>query len=215
MTALLLLGPWTPMLFQGQEFGASSPFVYFTDMSGDLREAIRKGRFKFLAQFPSIASDEGPAAVARSLRSGDFRTLQTRFFRARKEQAILRSASRSDQTAPRRFALSRTKDARSGWRGAWTRAVSFCAILTTDDDDRLLVVNLGDRLPLEPAPEPLLAPPFGFQWETLWTSDSPRYGGPGAEQVTSDEHWVLPAEAAVALHPVPRNRSAQATEAER
>src|SRR3984893_8182843 len=36
MTALLLLGPWTPMLFQGQEFGASSPFVFFHDMSGDL-----------------------------------------------------------------------------------------------------------------------------------------------------------------------------------
>ena len=26
MTALLLLGPWTPLLFQGQEFGASTPF---------------------------------------------------------------------------------------------------------------------------------------------------------------------------------------------
>ena len=32
MTALLLFGPWTPLLFQGQEFGASSPFVYFADV---------------------------------------------------------------------------------------------------------------------------------------------------------------------------------------
>src|SRR5437867_8024202 len=32
MTALLLLGPWTPLLFQGQEFGASSPFLYFADV---------------------------------------------------------------------------------------------------------------------------------------------------------------------------------------
>jgi len=28
MTALLLLGPWTPLLFQGEEFGASTPFVF-------------------------------------------------------------------------------------------------------------------------------------------------------------------------------------------
>jgi len=28
MTALLLLGPWTPLLFQGQEFGASTPFIF-------------------------------------------------------------------------------------------------------------------------------------------------------------------------------------------
>src|SRR4029077_18273574 len=58
MTALLLLGPWTPLLFQGQEFGSSSRFVYFADVSKDLREPVREGRFEFLAQFPSMASDE-------------------------------------------------------------------------------------------------------------------------------------------------------------
>ena len=90
-----------------------------------------------------------------------------------------------------------------GVDGAVLGPASFVLRYFADDsDDRLLVVNLGERLPLEPAPEPLLAPPFGFRWETLWTSDSPRYGGPGPIQVTSDEHWLLPAEAAVALHPV-------------
>src|ERR1700693_5416004 len=59
MTALLLLGPWTPLLFQGEEFGASTPFVFFTDVGdGPMREAIRKGRFAFLAQFPSLATKE-------------------------------------------------------------------------------------------------------------------------------------------------------------
>src|SRR6202048_698058 len=59
MTALLLLGPWTPLLFQGEEFGASSPFLFFTDVGdGPMREAIRKGRFAFLSQFPSLATKE-------------------------------------------------------------------------------------------------------------------------------------------------------------
>src|ERR1700726_1392875 len=59
MTALLLLGPWTPLLFQGQEFGTSKPFVYFSDVGDDkLREAVRKGRFEFLSQFPSLASPQ-------------------------------------------------------------------------------------------------------------------------------------------------------------
>ncbi|MDQ6913650.1 MAG: malto-oligosyltrehalose trehalohydrolase, partial [Verrucomicrobiota bacterium] len=61
MTALLLLGPWTPMLFQGEEFGATNPFMYFSDASGDLRKAIQKGRFQFLKQFPSTASAETQA----------------------------------------------------------------------------------------------------------------------------------------------------------
>src|SRR5436190_7809455 len=58
MTALLLLGPWTPMLFQGQEFAASSPFLYFADFEGDLLAGVRKGRAEFLQQFPSIAAFE-------------------------------------------------------------------------------------------------------------------------------------------------------------
>ena len=59
MTAVLLLGPWTPLLFQGQEFGASSPFLFFAD-AGDasVREGTRKGRAELLAPFLSIPKEE-------------------------------------------------------------------------------------------------------------------------------------------------------------
>lgn len=42
--ALLLLSPYTPMLFMGQEWGATTPFQYFTDHHGDLGETVRQGR---------------------------------------------------------------------------------------------------------------------------------------------------------------------------
>ena len=43
--ALVLAGPFVPMLFQGEEWGAQSPFMYFTDHAEpDLADAIRKGR---------------------------------------------------------------------------------------------------------------------------------------------------------------------------
>src|SRR6266700_5630403 len=59
MTALLLLGPWTPLLFQGEEFGASSPFLFFADV-GDaaVRDGIRKGRAELLAPFLSLTEEE-------------------------------------------------------------------------------------------------------------------------------------------------------------
>ena len=41
LTALTLLGPATPMLFQGQEFASSAPFLFFADHREDLREADR------------------------------------------------------------------------------------------------------------------------------------------------------------------------------
>lgn len=43
--ALLLLSPYVPMLFQGEEWGASTPFLYFTDHAGpELGRAVTEGR---------------------------------------------------------------------------------------------------------------------------------------------------------------------------
>ncbi|HET9532905.1 MAG TPA: DUF3459 domain-containing protein, partial [Blastocatellia bacterium] len=71
-----------------------------------------------------------------------------------------------------------------------------------DGDDRLLVVNFGRNLHLDPAPEPLLAPPENMQWETLWSSEDPRYGGSGTPPLDTEENWRIPGRAAVVLKPV-------------
>jgi len=69
-------------------------------------------------------------------------------------------------------------------------------------DDRLLVVNFGRDLHLDPAPEPLLAPPAGCLWQTEWSSEDIRYGGTGTPPVeTEDDSWRIPGEAAVVLRP--------------
>jgi maltooligosyltrehalose trehalohydrolase len=70
------------------------------------------------------------------------------------------------------------------------------------DDDRLLLVNYGADLHLDPAPEPLLAPPDGMTWQTLWSSEDPRYGGTGTPPLDSEENWRIPGHTAVALRPI-------------
>ena len=42
--AIVLLGPFTPLLFQGQEWGTTTPFQFFTDHDDDLGELVRAGR---------------------------------------------------------------------------------------------------------------------------------------------------------------------------
>jgi maltooligosyltrehalose trehalohydrolase len=42
--ALLLTSPFTPMLFMGEEWGARTPWQFFSDHEGELGEAVRKGR---------------------------------------------------------------------------------------------------------------------------------------------------------------------------
>jgi maltooligosyltrehalose trehalohydrolase len=50
--ALVFVSPYVPMLFQGEEWGASAPFQYFTDhQNPELAEAVRKGRREEFRQF--------------------------------------------------------------------------------------------------------------------------------------------------------------------
>jgi maltooligosyltrehalose trehalohydrolase len=56
--ALLMTAPFVPMLFQGEEWNASSPFQYFTDHQDlALAEAVRKGRKAEFAPFVANASE--------------------------------------------------------------------------------------------------------------------------------------------------------------
>jgi malto-oligosyltrehalose trehalohydrolase len=49
--AVLLLAPSVPMVFMGEEFGATTPFLYFCDFDGDLGRAVREGRRGEFAAF--------------------------------------------------------------------------------------------------------------------------------------------------------------------
>jgi maltooligosyltrehalose trehalohydrolase len=74
MTALLLLSPGTPMLFQGQEFSASAPFLF-----SPTTRVISRGRAHGTPRLPVAVPQPGPGRVdagpGRSRGSGDFREL--------------------------------------------------------------------------------------------------------------------------------------------
>jgi len=56
--ALVLTAPFVPMLFQGEEWGASAPFPYFADHDDpDLADAVREGRLEEFASFGWAAGD--------------------------------------------------------------------------------------------------------------------------------------------------------------
>lgn len=65
MTALLLLGPATPLLWMGQEWNASTPFLYFTDHHEDLGRAVTRGRREEFKAFTSFSAESIPDPQAR------------------------------------------------------------------------------------------------------------------------------------------------------
>jgi maltooligosyltrehalose trehalohydrolase len=196
MTALLLLAPATPMLFQGQEFAASTPFLFFADQAPPLSDAVRAGRREFLAQFRGLALpewDEGfddPADRATFTRCVLDHGEKERHPEAYALHRDLIRVRRSDPvlTAP------------VGFDGAVLGPQAFVLrYFGEEGDDRLLVVNLGPDLHLDPAPEPLLAPPEGKSWDVRWSSESRAYGGNGTAALDTDDSWQIPGEAAVLL----------------
>jgi maltooligosyltrehalose trehalohydrolase len=209
ITALTLLAPGTPMLFQGQEFGASSPFLFFADQNAELNQKIREGRAEFLAQFPSLATPEmqsrfadpgDPATFERSKLDHSERTSHREIYDLHRDLLKLRRAEPVFQAQERR-----------GLDGAVLSSQAFVLRFFGDPgggpgDDRLLLVNLGLDLHLNPAPEPLLAPPADSEWATLWSSENPKYGGIGMPSLDSPprdsgENWRIPGHAAVVLKP--------------
>ncbi|MCF7701754.1 malto-oligosyltrehalose trehalohydrolase [Loktanella sp. M215] len=55
--ALLLTAPFVPMLFQGEEVGARTPFPFFCDFQGDLADIVRKGRLAEFSSFTGFGGD--------------------------------------------------------------------------------------------------------------------------------------------------------------
>ncbi len=61
--ALQLLCPHVPMIFMGEEDASTTPFLYFTDHTGDLADAVRDGRRREFAGFKGFAPGEGTSSI--------------------------------------------------------------------------------------------------------------------------------------------------------
>lgn len=196
MTALMLLGPGTPMLFQSREFAASSPFLFFANLNPELAKVMREGRAKFLEQFPRLA---GPEAQACLPDPGDPKTFErSKLDLSERERHAETYALHRDLLKLRRgdpvFRVQRPR----GMDGVVLGPEAFVLrFFGAAHGDRLLLVNLGRDLALDPAPEPLLAPPDHSCWELLWSSEAPRYGGSGTPPLDPAARWLIPGQAAV------------------
>ncbi len=200
MTALLLLGPNTPMLFQGQEFAASSPFFYFANHKPELNEQVRRGRIEFMTQFRSLSKPEthscqpdpaSPATFAKCKLDFAERQSHAEIYQLHKDLLRLR---RDDAVFSRQQA--------GGVDGAVLGEQAFVLrFFGEEGQDRLLLVNVGADLHLDPAPEPLFAPPEGLRWKVLWSSEDPGYGGCGTFPPDTEDNWRIPGNAAIALSP--------------
>ncbi|MDQ3698404.1 MAG: DUF3459 domain-containing protein, partial [Gemmatimonadota bacterium] len=176
-TALLLLSPYVPLLFMGQEYGEIHPFLYFVSHGDEaLIEAVRDGRRREFASFAWQGEVPDPAAVGTFERSRLDRSRASASPHAELlalHRDLLRLRAREAALRPGNAEVRVDCDEAEGWivmelilrdgREA-AGAAALCAVF-----------NLGG----EPVRVPLPAAE-GATWRAELATESPAYGGTSA-----------------------------------
>jgi maltooligosyltrehalose trehalohydrolase len=114
---LLLFLPMTPLLFMGQEWGASTPFLYFTDHEPELGRQVSEGRRREFASFPEFSEPQARERIPDPQAEATFLASKLRWaerelpghaatlglyrdaLELRKTDPVLRAAGRAELTA--------------------------------------------------------------------------------------------------------------------
>jgi maltooligosyltrehalose trehalohydrolase len=207
ITALFLLLPQTPMLFQGQEFAASTPFFYFLDKFGGLEGSVKEGREQFLEQFPSLRDRRILDQLPLPHDGSTFERSKLDWRDYDRHQPVV--ALHRDLIGMRRSerAFSRQPSGRKGEiDGAVIGPHALILRYFADNaaDERLVAANLGADLPIRSIADPLAAPPAGFEWWPIWSTGDPRYGGEGQRDIDTRQRWTLSADTVLVFAPRPK-----------
>ena len=200
LTAVLLLGPETPMLFMGQEFGATAPFNYFADHEVDIAKLVREGRWGYIRRFPRTAKWGEKGELADPSSRLTFEQSRLDWDECQCNQATVQ-LHRDLIRLRREDPIFRKQD----WSmidGAVVGPDAFMLRWFAErGDDRLMCVNLGRDLDWRPVTEPLAAPPRGHEWRLLWSSEQFEYGGAGTPEF-NPQNWIVPGHTAIVLEAV-------------
>ncbi|MFP4015247.1 MAG: malto-oligosyltrehalose trehalohydrolase [Chitinispirillaceae bacterium] len=207
LTALLILGPQVPLLFQGQEFASDSPFYYFASHSDpELDKRSIKGRSGFLSQFPSVKKVNGPL-VPEPADPECFR--KSKLDQSQRESHFQWVLLHGDLLSIRHHESIFYRSQRRAVDGAVLGGNLFLLRYfgLNSSGDRLLVVNLGADVILPSVSDPLAAPVEGTEWELLWYSEDPVYGGAGTRPLDTARSWNITARTAYYLKSRPDHKS--------
>lgn len=199
MTTLLLLAPQTPLLFQGQEFGSTAPFYYFSEQNEELARPVFEGRIEFISQFSSFDNPE----VQRNIPPPHLKETFNRSKLLWEEKEMNRPIFQffKDLIALRKNDSFFKQLNHIQVDGAVLNENAFLIHYTAGHEKRLLLFNFGIDLYLNPAPEPLLAPPLNTTWDIFWSSEQTKYGGFGNLKIPIFGNWHISGNSALILYP--------------
>jgi maltooligosyltrehalose trehalohydrolase len=175
--------------------------MFFADHHEELAALVHKGRREFLSQFRAYADEATQERVPAPHDEATFVGSKLDWSEAEHNTDAL--AFHRDLLQLRACDPVISQQDAAKIDGATLSEQAFVLRwFDAEHGDRLLIVNLDRELPLSPPSEPLLAPAYGANWQLLWSSEEPRYGGHGVTTPVADDghgEWRLSAQSAVLL----------------
>jgi maltooligosyltrehalose trehalohydrolase len=161
--ALLLLAPETPLLFMGQEWAASTPFLYFTDHEPALGRLVAEGRRRELGSFRALADPESRGRIPDPQAAATFEASRLRWEERDREPhaSVLRLhrallALRRAEIVPRR---ARFRAAAAGERGLLLDYGDLAAAVWLEGAGQVALPPVGEAaLVLLSTEDPAFAP---------------------------------------------------------
>lgn len=177
-SALLCLTPFTPLLFMGQEWGCTSPFLYFTDHAVDLGKLVEKGRREELRKFPIFDK-------LLDVRDLPPPQAQSTFERSKLDWSELEKSGHAACLALYRAVLRLRREhpafrpaTRAGVRIAELKCSALALRHTAGDDHWLVLCDLrggGHRSRVDE--DDFCTPPDGRKWQLRLSTNDARFGG--------------------------------------
>lgn len=169
-SALLLLSAGTPLLFMGQEWAASTPFLFFTDHTEELGESVTRGRRDEFAGFSAFRDPALRERIPDPQLPDTFERSRLKW--AERSQPRHESILRLYRTllAMRRDQLPADFDVQALGKGA----------LAVRRGGLLAIVNLRGEIRVDLGEKEITAAGEGRAWLPVLATEEVRFGGDGA-----------------------------------
>jgi maltooligosyltrehalose trehalohydrolase len=196
-SALLLFAPQPPVLFMGQEFAASTPFLFFTDHEPQLGRLVTEGRRREFSGFRVFAEEDMRESIPDPQAESTFCSSKLKLDERQRNAGIyelyralldLRHRdpvlSHHDRMTTRASALGAQAITVHRWHG---------------DEHRLLIANFGAETKLGRMTTPGLSDLPTGDWRLLLSTSDLRFGGTGEPVTIEADAVTLPARSAVII----------------
>lgn len=144
-SALLLFLPYTPMLFMGQEFAASTPFQFFTDHNPELGKNVTEGRRREFKDFSHFAEASTREKIPDPQAASTFLNSKLKLAEIDQPPGAAQYAWYMHLLDLRRTDPVLVDQSRERMEARVLNADVLSVRRWKDADERLLIVNFGDQ----------------------------------------------------------------------